>query len=215
MPSNHSLYLSKLCSSSRAADIPSKVNSYATLSSNNPRFLVRSQFSSLWVIQWNLCALFCHSVHQTEKEAIRSHWEVTQLCFPLWCPSSSFTIKPPQFSSNECLSLVLTGRSMGTGLSLSPEDIGGGGDSQRRKKRLSSRGFERLSSTQVRVPLSSSLFSSMQTEMKGATLCFFAFDIFLCCTAFLIRCYPQESNLLSILITFSLGLTLFLFLLCV
>lgn len=127
-----------------------------------------------------------------------------------------FSIKPPQFSSNECLSLVLTGRSMGTGLSLSPEDIGGGGESQRRKKRLSSRSFERLSSTQVRVPMSSSLLSSMHLEMKGATLCFLAFDIFLCCTVFLIRCYPQESNpLLSILITFSLGLLLFLFLLCV
>jgi len=74
---------------------------------------------------------------------------------------------------------------MGAGLALSPEDLGGGGDSQRRKKRLSSRGFERLSSTQVRVPLtSSSLLSSMHLEMKEATLCFFAFDIFLGCTLF-------------------------------
>lgn len=105
---------------------------------------------------------------------------------------------------------------MGAGLALLPEDLGGGGDSQRRKKRLSSRGFERLSSTQVRVPLSSSLLSSMQLEMKEATLCFSAFDIFLCCTLFLIRCYPQESNpLLSILISFSLGLLQFPFLLCV
>ncbi|KAM9745067.1 BAH and coiled-coil domain-containing protein 1 isoform 3-T4 [Menidia menidia] len=39
-------------------------------------------------------------------------------------------------------------KSMGAGLGLSPEDLGGGGDSQRRKKRLSSRGFERLSSSQ-------------------------------------------------------------------
>ncbi|KAG7242844.1 hypothetical protein INR49_018099 [Caranx melampygus] len=38
--------------------------------------------------------------------------------------------------------------SLGAGLALSPEDLGGGGDSQRRKKRLSSRGFEQLSSTQ-------------------------------------------------------------------
>nr|XP_019950309.1 PREDICTED: BAH and coiled-coil domain-containing protein 1-like isoform X3 [Paralichthys olivaceus] len=37
---------------------------------------------------------------------------------------------------------------MGVGLALSPEDLGAGGDSQRRKKRLSSRGFERLSSSQ-------------------------------------------------------------------
>lgn len=92
-----------------------------------------------------------------------------------------------------------------------PEDLGGGGDSQRRKKRLSSRGFERLSSTQVRVPL-----SSVRVEMKEATLCFFLFDMFLCCILFLIRCNPQESNpLLFILISFSLGLLLFLFLLCV
>lgn len=49
-------------------------------------------------------------------------------------------------------------RSMGAGLGL-PDDLGGGGESQRRKKRLSSRGFERLSSTQVRVPLSYSLLS--------------------------------------------------------
>ncbi|XP_026201269.1 BAH and coiled-coil domain-containing protein 1 isoform X2 [Anabas testudineus] len=39
-------------------------------------------------------------------------------------------------------------KSMGAGLALSPEDLGGGGDSQRRKKRLSSRSFEQLSSTQ-------------------------------------------------------------------
>ncbi|XP_041828002.1 BAH and coiled-coil domain-containing protein 1 isoform X3 [Melanotaenia boesemani] len=39
-------------------------------------------------------------------------------------------------------------KSMGVGLGLSPEDLGGVGGSQRRKKRLSSRGFERLSSTQ-------------------------------------------------------------------
>lgn len=39
-------------------------------------------------------------------------------------------------------------KSIGAGLALSPEDLGGGGDSQRRKKRLSSQGFERLSSTQ-------------------------------------------------------------------
>lgn len=105
---------------------------------------------------------------------------------------------------------------MGAGLALLPEDLGGGGDSQRRKKRLSSRGFERLSSTQVRVPSSCSLLSSMQLEMKEATLCFFSFDIFLCCILFLIRCYPQESNpLLSILISFSLGLLLVLILHCV
>lgn len=141
---------------------------------------------------------------------------MTQLGFPLWCPTPSFSFKPQPFSSNECFSLVLTGRSMGAGLALLPEDLGGGGDSQRRKKRLSSRGFERLSSTQVRVPLSSSLLSSVQLEMKEATLCFFSFDIFLCCTLFLIRCYPQESNpVLSILISFSLGLLLVLFLLCV
>lgn len=41
-------------------------------------------------------------------------------------------------------------KSMGAGLVLSPEDLGGGGDSHRRKKRLSSRGFERLSSTQIK-----------------------------------------------------------------
>ncbi|KAK5884946.1 hypothetical protein CesoFtcFv8_018709 [Champsocephalus esox] len=39
-------------------------------------------------------------------------------------------------------------KSIGAGLALSPEDLGGGGDSQRRKKRLSSQGFEHLSSTQ-------------------------------------------------------------------
>lgn len=59
---------------------------------------------------------------------------------------------------------------MGAGLALSPEDLGGGGDSQRRKKRLSSRGFEQLSSTQVRVPSSSSVLSSTLQEMKEATL---------------------------------------------
>ena len=102
------------------------------------------------------------------------------------------------------------GRSMGAGHSLTPEDLGGGGDSQRRKKRLSSRGFERLSSTQVRsCPL-------CEVEMKEATLCFFVFDIFLCCILFLIRYNPQESNsLLFILISFSLGLLLFFFFLCV
>lgn len=123
-----------------------------------------------------------------------------------------FSQKLPLSSSNECLSLVLTGRSMGVGLALSPEDPEGGGDSQRRKKRLSSRGFERLSSTQVRLPLSSSLLSSVQLELREATLCFSAFDIFLCCAPFLIRCYPQESNpLLSILISFLLRLLPFLF----
>lgn len=45
--------------------------------------------------------------------------------------------------------LFLTDRLMGAGLGLSPEDLGGGGENQRRKKRLSSQGFERLSSTQV------------------------------------------------------------------
>lgn len=106
---------------------------------------------------------------------------------------------------------------MGAGLSLSPEDLGGGGDSQRRRKRLSSRSFERLSSAQVRVPLSSSLLSSMQLKMKEATLCFPAFDIFLCCTLFLIRRYPQESNPpLSILISFFTGAsTIPLYFLCV
>lgn len=221
MPSNHLLYLSKLCSASQAAKTLPRYNvnaSYATLPSNNPRFLVRSQFFK-YVVQTlgSPCPFFlsfCSS--DRERRVIRSHREVTQLCFsPVMC-YPSFSFKPSPFSFNECLSLVLTGRSMGAGLALSPEDLGGGGDSQRRKKRLSSRGFERLSSTQVRVPLSSSLLSSVQVEMKEATLCFFAFDIFLCCTLFLIRCYPQESNpLLSILISFSLGLLLFLFLLCV
>ena len=84
-----------------------------------------------------------------------------------------FFSKPLPFFSHECLSLVLTGRSMGAGLGLSPEDLRGGGDSQKRKKRLSSRGFERLSSSQVRVPLSCPLLSSMQLEMKDAACCFF------------------------------------------
>ncbi len=47
MPSNHLLYLSKLCSASQAAKTLPRYNvnaSYATLPSNNPRFLVRSQF---------------------------------------------------------------------------------------------------------------------------------------------------------------------------
>ncbi|XP_061604417.1 BAH and coiled-coil domain-containing protein 1 isoform X2 [Phyllopteryx taeniolatus] len=36
------------------------------------------------------------------------------------------------------------------GHSLMPEELGGGGDSQRRKKRLSSRGFEQVGSTQIK-----------------------------------------------------------------
>ncbi|XP_034046026.1 BAH and coiled-coil domain-containing protein 1 [Thalassophryne amazonica] len=42
-------------------------------------------------------------------------------------------------------------KSTGVGLAMSPEDLGGGGDSQRRKKRLSSRGFERLGAAQMKV----------------------------------------------------------------
>lgn len=39
---------------------------------------------------------------------------------------------------------------------------------------------------------------------KGCSLCYFTFDIFLCCTLFLIRCYPRESNtLFSILMSIS------------
>lgn len=51
------------------------------------------------------------------------------------------------------LSRVLTGRSLGAGLGLSPEDLlgGGGGDAQRKKKKLSNRGFERLGAAEVRV----------------------------------------------------------------
>nr|XP_020476601.1 BAH and coiled-coil domain-containing protein 1-like isoform X5 [Monopterus albus] len=41
-------------------------------------------------------------------------------------------------------------KSMGTGLVLSPEDLGGSGDSQRSKKKLSSRSFEQLSSAQIK-----------------------------------------------------------------
>lgn len=122
---------------------------------------------------------------------------------------------PPPFFSNECVPLVLTVRSMGAGLALSPEELGGGGDSQRRKKRLSSRSFERLGGTQVGVLLSFVL-SSNGPEIKEDTLCFFVFDIFLYCTPFLIRCYPQESNpLFTILISTHWGLyNSFLFSVC-
>ncbi|XP_030591566.1 BAH and coiled-coil domain-containing protein 1 isoform X2 [Archocentrus centrarchus] len=50
-----------------------------------------------------------------------------------------------------------------------PEDLGGGGDNQRRKKRLSSRGFERLSSTQVKAQgcRKSSLHSVLNSKLSG------------------------------------------------
>lgn len=79
--------------------------------------------------------------------------------FPYDVPALSFNHR--NSFSNECISLVLTGRSMVAGLSLTPEELGVGGDNQRRKKRLSSRGFERLGSTQVRARLSKPLLSSM------------------------------------------------------
>ncbi|RVE69586.1 hypothetical protein OJAV_G00079250 [Oryzias javanicus] len=59
-------------------------------------------------------------------------------------------------------------KSMGAGLGLSPEDLGGGGESQRRKKRLSSRGFERLSSTQqIKGGRKSSLHSVLGSKLAG------------------------------------------------
>uniref|UniRef100_A0A3P9LH58 BAH domain and coiled-coil containing 1a n=1 Tax=Oryzias latipes TaxID=8090 RepID=A0A3P9LH58_ORYLA len=57
---------------------------------------------------------------------------------------------------------------MGAGLGLSPEDLGGGGESQRRKKRLSSQGFERLSSTQqIKGGRKSSLHSVLSSKLVG------------------------------------------------
>ncbi|KAL6102979.1 bahcc1 [Pungitius sinensis] len=58
-------------------------------------------------------------------------------------------------------------KSMGAGLALSPEDLGGGGDGQRRKKRLSSRGFERLSSAQIKAQgcRKSSLHSLLSSKL--------------------------------------------------
>ncbi|XP_042249839.1 BAH and coiled-coil domain-containing protein 1 isoform X3 [Thunnus maccoyii] len=60
-------------------------------------------------------------------------------------------------------------KSMGAGHSLTPEDLGGGGDSQRRKKRLSSRGFERLSSTQIKAQgcRKSGLHSVLSSKLAG------------------------------------------------
>ncbi|KAM3864444.1 BAH and coiled-coil domain-containing protein 1 [Diretmus argenteus] len=61
--------------------------------------------------------------------------------------------------------------SMGAGLALSPEDLGGGGDSQRRKKRLSNRGFERLGGAQVRIKAQgcrkSGLHSVLSSKLVG------------------------------------------------
>ncbi|KAA8582582.1 hypothetical protein FQN60_006253 [Etheostoma spectabile] len=61
-------------------------------------------------------------------------------------------------------------KSMGAGLALSPEDLGGSGDSQRKKKRLSSQGFERLSSTQkikAQGCRKSSLHSMLSSKLAG------------------------------------------------
>ncbi|XP_029013800.1 BAH and coiled-coil domain-containing protein 1 isoform X4 [Betta splendens] len=61
-------------------------------------------------------------------------------------------------------------KSMGAGLALSPEDLGAGGDGQRRKKRLSSRSFERLSSTQqikVQSCRKSSFQSALGSKLAG------------------------------------------------
>ncbi|XP_021179418.2 BAH and coiled-coil domain-containing protein 1 isoform X3 [Fundulus heteroclitus] len=55
------------------------------------------------------------------------------------------TLTTGPVSSNEGQRRV---KSAGVGLSSSPEDLGGGGETQRRKKRLSGQGFERLSSAQ-------------------------------------------------------------------
>lgn len=100
-----------------------------------PGFLLEINFQ-VGVSDTGLFLSFLSFGSQDRKGKVtRSQREVTQL------PSSFFPC-----------------RSMGAGLGL-PDDLGGGGESQRRKKRLSSRGFERLSSTQVRVPLSYSLLS--------------------------------------------------------
>lgn len=60
-------------------------------------------------------------------------------------------------------------KSMGAGLALSPEHLAGGGDSQRRKKRLSSQSFERLSSTQIKAQgcRKSSLHSVLGSKLAG------------------------------------------------
>uniref|UniRef100_A0A3B5LPV1 BAH domain and coiled-coil containing 1a n=1 Tax=Xiphophorus couchianus TaxID=32473 RepID=A0A3B5LPV1_9TELE len=57
------------------------------------------------------------------------------------------TLTTGPVSSNEGQRKV----SVGVGLSSSPEDLGGGGETQRRKKRLSSQGFERISTVQASV----------------------------------------------------------------
>lgn len=60
-------------------------------------------------------------------------------------------------------------KSMGAGLGLSPDDLGGGGDSQRRKKRLSSRSFDRLGSTQIKAQgcRKSSLHGVLGSKLAG------------------------------------------------
>ncbi|XP_037834573.1 BAH and coiled-coil domain-containing protein 1 isoform X4 [Kryptolebias marmoratus] len=60
-------------------------------------------------------------------------------------------------------------KSMGMGLGLLPEDLGGGGDSQRRRKRLSSQGFEHLSSTQIKAQScrKSSVHSVLSSKLAG------------------------------------------------
>ncbi|MEQ2234442.1 hypothetical protein ILYODFUR_031861 [Ilyodon furcidens] len=64
---------------------------------------------------------------------------------------------------------VLTGRSAGVGLSSPPEDLGGFGETQRRKKRLSGQGFERLSSAQIKAQgyRKSSVHSVLSSKLAG------------------------------------------------
>lgn len=168
--------------------------SYASLLSNIPLFLVKSHFYKCFLQMLGFC-FFLFVILVIRKKPERNQIPeraVTQLCFlPLTFCSPFYLWEPPPFSSNECLSLVLTSRSIGAGLALLPEDLGVGRDSQRRKKRLSSRGFERHCSAQVRVPL-----SSVMLEIKQRCLCFFAFDTPFCCThTFKMRCYTRSQIL--------------------
>ncbi|XP_038133352.1 BAH and coiled-coil domain-containing protein 1 isoform X1 [Cyprinodon tularosa] len=69
-------------------------------------------------------------------------------------------------SSNEGQRKV---KSAGVGLSSSPDDLGGGGETQRKKKRLSGQGFERLSSAQIKVQScrKSSVHSVLSSKLAG------------------------------------------------
>lgn len=90
VPSNHSRYPSKLCSSALQGTniLPRRsLNAYDTkLPSNNPSFLVKRLIFK-WVSQTlDSSCPFCHSAHQTEKGKLpdpRERWLNSLVFFPL------------------------------------------------------------------------------------------------------------------------------------